>query len=54
LIRNVFLKSLGFDVSYIQQKNINQISAIPLSTSTGYGSAIECWNYRKQRMGSTI
>jgi hypothetical protein len=38
LIRNVFLKRrLGFDVSYNNQ-NINQ-TAIPLSTSTGYGSA---------------
>jgi hypothetical protein len=41
LIRNVFLKRrLGFDVSYYNNQNINQISAIPLSTSTGYGSAL--------------
>jgi hypothetical protein len=36
-----FLKRrLGFDVSYYNNQNINQISAIPLSTSTGYGSAL--------------
>jgi outer membrane receptor protein involved in Fe transport len=42
-------RRLGFDVSYYNNQNINQITAIPLSTSTGYGSFIECWNYRKQR-----
>jgi hypothetical protein len=47
-----FLKRrLGFDVSYYNNQNINQITAIPLSTSTGYGSAllnagtIEGWKY---------
>jgi outer membrane cobalamin receptor len=36
-----FLKRrLGFDVSYYNNQNINQITAIPLSTSTGYGSAL--------------
>jgi hypothetical protein len=33
-----------------QNQNINQITAIPLSTSTGYLCFIECWNYRKQRI----
>ena len=30
----------GFDVSYYNTQNINQITAIPLSTATGYTSAI--------------
>jgi hypothetical protein len=34
-----FKRRLGFDVSYYNNQNINQITAIPLSTSTGYGSA---------------
>ncbi len=35
-----FNKRLGFDVSYYHDLNINQITSIPLSTSTGYNSAI--------------
>jgi TonB-linked SusC/RagA family outer membrane protein len=36
-----FLKRrIGFDLSYYNNQNINQITAIPLSTSTGYGSAV--------------
>ncbi|MGO4818647.1 SusC/RagA family TonB-linked outer membrane protein [Flavobacterium sp. W22_SRS_FP1] len=36
-----FLKRrVGFDLSYYNNQNINQITAIPLSTSTGYGSAV--------------
>jgi hypothetical protein len=45
------LKSLGFDVSYYNNQNINQITAIPLSTSTGYGSALLNAGTIKQRMG---
>jgi outer membrane receptor protein involved in Fe transport len=33
-------RRVGFDVSYYNNQNINQITAIPLSTSTGYGSAL--------------
>lgn len=33
-------RRLGFDVSYYNNQNINQITAIPLSTSTGYISAV--------------
>lgn len=33
-------KRLGFDVSYYHDLNINQITSIPLSTSTGYNSAV--------------
>jgi TonB-linked SusC/RagA family outer membrane protein len=36
-----FLKRrIGFDLSYYNNQNINQITAIPLSTSTGFGSAV--------------
>jgi TonB-linked SusC/RagA family outer membrane protein len=36
-----FLKRrIGFDLSYYNNQNINQITNIPLSTSTGYGSAV--------------
>ena len=35
-----FNKRLGFDVSYYHDLNINQITSIPLSTTTGYNSAI--------------
>ena len=35
-----FNKRLGFDVSYYNDQNINQITSIPLSSTTGYGSAI--------------
>jgi TonB-linked SusC/RagA family outer membrane protein len=33
-------KRLGFDVTYYDAKNINQITAVPVSTATGYGSAL--------------
>ncbi|SFZ89272.1 TonB-linked outer membrane protein, SusC/RagA family [Flaviramulus basaltis] len=33
-------KRIGFDVSYYNTENINQITSIPLSTATGYTSAI--------------
>lgn len=33
-------RRVGFDVSYYNTQNINQITSIPLSTSTGYTSAI--------------
>jgi TonB-linked SusC/RagA family outer membrane protein len=33
-------RRIGFDVSYYNTQNINQITSIPLSTSTGYTSAI--------------
>lgn len=33
-------RRFGFDVSYYNTRNINQITSIPLSTSTGYTSAI--------------
>lgn len=33
-------RRFGFDVSYYNTQNINQITSIPLSTSTGYTSAI--------------
>jgi TonB-linked SusC/RagA family outer membrane protein len=33
-------RRVGFDVSYYNNQNINQITAIPLSTSTGYASAL--------------
>ena len=33
-------RRVGFDVSYYNTQNINQITAIPLSTATGYTSAI--------------
>jgi hypothetical protein len=33
-------RRVGFDVSYYNNQNINQITAIPLSTSTGYNSAL--------------
>jgi len=33
-------RRLGFDVSYYNTQNINQITSIPLSTSTGYVSAV--------------
>ena len=33
-------KRVGFDVSYYHDLNINQITSIPLSTSTGYNSAV--------------
>jgi TonB-linked SusC/RagA family outer membrane protein len=33
-------RRLGFDISYYNTQNINQITSIPLSTSTGYTSAI--------------
>ena len=33
-------KRLGFDVSYYHDLNINQITSIPLSTATGYNSAV--------------
>jgi TonB-linked SusC/RagA family outer membrane protein len=33
-------KRLGFDVSYYNDLNVNQITSIPLSTSTGYNSAV--------------
>jgi TonB-linked SusC/RagA family outer membrane protein len=33
-------RRLGFDVSYYDAKNINQITAVPVSTATGYGSAL--------------
>ncbi len=33
-------KRLGFDVSYYHDLNINQITPIPLSTATGYTSAV--------------
>ena len=35
-----FDRRLGFDVSYYNDLNINQITSIPLSTSTGYNSAV--------------
>jgi hypothetical protein len=34
-------RRVGFDVSYYNNQNINQITAIPLSTSTGYLCFIE-------------
>ncbi|WP_395051725.1 SusC/RagA family TonB-linked outer membrane protein [Flavobacterium sp.] len=33
-------KRVGFDVSYYHDLNVNQITSIPLSTSTGYNSAV--------------
>ena len=33
-------KRLGFDVSYYHDLNVNQITSIPLSTATGYNSAV--------------
>ena len=33
-------KRLGFDVSYYHDLNVNQITSIPLSTATGYTSAV--------------
>jgi hypothetical protein len=33
-------RRVGFDVSYYNNQNINQITAIPLSTSTGYSQAL--------------
>lgn len=33
-------RRVGFDVSYYNTENINQITAIPLSTATGYTSAV--------------
>ncbi|TDE29216.1 SusC/RagA family TonB-linked outer membrane protein [Flavobacterium ranwuense] len=33
-------RRLGFDVSYYNDQNINQITSIPLSTATGYNSAV--------------
>lgn len=33
-------RRIGFDVSYYHTRNINQITSIPLSTATGYTSAI--------------
>jgi TonB-linked SusC/RagA family outer membrane protein len=33
-------RRLGFDVSYYNNQNINQITPIPLSTSTGYSQAL--------------
>ena len=33
-------RRLGFDVSYYNDLNINQITSIPLSTATGYNSAV--------------
>lgn len=33
-------RRLGFDVSYYNDLNINQITSIPLSTATGYTSAV--------------
>ncbi|HEY4616630.1 MAG TPA: SusC/RagA family TonB-linked outer membrane protein [Flavobacterium sp.] len=33
-------RRVGFDVSYYNNQNINQITSIPLSTSTGYTSAV--------------
>jgi TonB-linked SusC/RagA family outer membrane protein len=33
-------RRLGFDISYYNDLNINQITSIPLSTSTGYNSAV--------------
>ena len=33
-------KRIGFDVSYYNTQNINQITSIPLSTATGYTSAV--------------
>ncbi|MDR7209051.1 SusC/RagA family TonB-linked outer membrane protein [Flavobacterium piscis] len=35
-----FNRRLGFDVSYYNNLNINQITSIPLSTTTGYTSAV--------------
>lgn len=35
-----FNRRLGFDVSYYNDQNVNQITSIPLSTSTGYNSAV--------------
>ena len=35
-----FNRRLGFDVSYYNDQNINQITSIPLSTATGYNSAV--------------
>jgi TonB-linked SusC/RagA family outer membrane protein len=35
-----FDRRLGFDVSYYNDQNVNQITSIPLSTSTGYSSAV--------------
>ncbi|WP_027126025.1 SusC/RagA family TonB-linked outer membrane protein [Gelidibacter mesophilus] len=34
-------RRVGFDISYYNTQNINQITSIPLSTSTGYTSAIK-------------
>jgi TonB-linked SusC/RagA family outer membrane protein len=33
-------KRVGFDISYYNNQNINQITPIPLSTSTGYSQAL--------------
>jgi TonB-linked SusC/RagA family outer membrane protein len=33
-------RRVGFDLSYYNNQNINQITSIPLSTSTGYNSAV--------------
>jgi outer membrane receptor protein involved in Fe transport len=33
-------RRVGFDVSYYNNQNINQITAIPLSTSTGYSALL--------------
>jgi TonB-linked SusC/RagA family outer membrane protein len=35
-----FKRRLGFDVSYYNDLNVNQITSIPLSTATGYNSAV--------------
>ena len=35
-----FKRRLGFDVSYYNDLNVNQITNIPLSTATGYNSAV--------------
>jgi TonB-linked SusC/RagA family outer membrane protein len=35
-----FKRRLGFDVSYYRDLNVNQITSIPLSTGTGYDSAV--------------
>lgn len=35
-----FNRRAGFDLSYYNTQNINQITSIPLSTSTGYTSAV--------------
>ncbi|WP_338409756.1 SusC/RagA family TonB-linked outer membrane protein [uncultured Flavobacterium sp.] len=37
---NFFRKRIGFDLSFYNTQNINQITSIPLSTATGYSAAL--------------